>query len=274
MKGKNTQKHKENTLKILTTSDLEKKAPSIFTNTSIVTASDKYKHIPTFDTIEALEREGFYPVFAQESRVRLPQKVGHSRHMIRFRKDGLKEVNGLLPEIVLVNSHDCSTSYQLRGGIYRLVCSNGMIIGSDIFNYKIRHQGNPVDKILEASDNLLNKFPKCLEIANKWEEIEVSPGVQLQFAKRASEMRWSENIILNVEDLLNSRRIEDKKNDLWTTFNRVQENLVRGGIACALIDDSNKRRKNKTREIKSVSELERVNVGLWNLAEELSRELV
>lgn len=254
--------------------DLEKMAPSIFAKHGAPNVSPNYKFIPTIDTVEAMRDAGFYPVSAQETRSRKLEKVGHTKHLLRFRKEGMVEVGGMVPEIVLLNSHDGSSSYQLRGGIYRLVCSNGLVVGDDLFFKKVRHQGNINNNIVIACNEILETFPSTLETAQKWEEIEVSPGIQLQFAEKASKMKWNDQIKIRPDDLLRARRQADMKDNLWTLLNRVQENLIRGGIPYIAHDEQGNPYRQRTRRVNSVQENVRVNTNLWNLTKELEEILI
>ena len=49
-----------------------------------------------------------------------------------------------------------------------------------------------------------------------------------KFAYKAAQLRYTEDQIsdITINDLLSINRIEDESNDLWTVFNRVQENLT------------------------------------------------
>ena len=254
--------------------DLEKMAPSIFAKHGAPNVSPNYKFIPTIDTVEAMMSAGFYPVSAQETRSRKAEKQGHTKHLLRFRKEGLVEVGGLIPEIVLLNSHDGSTSYQLRGGVYRMVCSNGLIVGDDIFLKKVRHQGDINNNILLACNEILEAFPSTLETAQRWSSIEVSLGIQLQFAEKASKMKWQDQIKIRSDDLLRARRQADMQDNLWTLLNRVQENIIRGGISYIAHDEQGNPYRQRTRRINSVQENVRVNTQLWNLTKELEEVLV
>ncbi|MEA9980016.1 DUF932 domain-containing protein, partial [Pseudomonas sp. RTS4] len=62
--------------------------------------------------------------------------------------------------------------------------------------------------------------------------------------------------------LLLPRRREDRSDDLWTTFNRVQENVIKGGL-----DGRNKKgRRTKTRAVNGIDQDVKLNRALWKLA--------
>src|SRR4051794_12094622 len=111
-------------------------APSVFAETPWSNMSDRYGFVPTVAVLGMLAGEGFYPVRAAQSKTRIEGKSDFTKHMIRFRHlDYLKpsQVGQELPELVLTNSHDGTSGYQLAAGIFRLVCSNGMVVQSSDF---------------------------------------------------------------------------------------------------------------------------------------------
>lgn len=70
--------------------------------------------------------------------------------------------------------------------------------------------------------------------------------------------------------LLGVRRTGDAANDLWTTFNRVQENTIRGGLTSVGMDAAARIRRRTTREIKGIDQHTALNRALWTLAEAMA----
>ncbi len=246
---------------------LNRLVPSVFATGGSSMVSDKYGFIPTIDCIKGLEDAGFLPISASQSKTRLPDRKDFVRHMIRMRHKDCDQINGMYPEVVLINSHDGSTSYQLRAGIYRLICSNGLIVGSERFCRRIKHQGNVVDKVVDAAKDLLEIFPESIQIANKWETIDITPQQKIAFAESASLLKWeADKVAIHPNSLLIPRRNADTKENLFTTFNVVQENLIQGGIRYR---NENGMRQ-RTRGVNSVSENTRLNTALWTLTEKMA----
>ena len=135
-------------------------APSIFAETPHESRSDRYAYIPTIQIVEGMMKEGFLPFSVMQARSRSESRREYTKHLIRFRHaemlKGTPHVGQLFPEIVLINSHDGSTAYQLMSGIFRLVCTNGMITGTQYGDYKIRHQGDITGQVIDASYKVLN----------------------------------------------------------------------------------------------------------------------
>ncbi|HBL7979331.1 TPA: antirestriction protein [Escherichia coli] len=89
----------------LTREELMQVVPSVFGEEKHTSRSENYTWIPTITVLESLQREGFQPFFACQTRVRDPGRRGYTKHMLRLRRDG--EINGQhVPEIILLNSHD------------------------------------------------------------------------------------------------------------------------------------------------------------------------
>jgi hypothetical protein len=148
--------------KFLNEIELKRIAPSVFAMEASHNTSDKYSLIPTIASVNGLKDMGFFAFSATESRCRNKDNKPFVKHMLRFRKENAVAINGLIPEIVLVNSHDGTSSYQLRAGIYRIVCSNGLIVGTDAFCQRIRHQGDVVSKVVNSANELAQTFPETL----------------------------------------------------------------------------------------------------------------
>ncbi len=102
----------------LTHEELIRHVPSIFGEDRHTSRSERYAYIPTITVLENLQREGFQPFFACQTRVRDPGRRGYTKHMLRLRRAG--EINGEhVPEIILLNSHDGTSSYQMLPGYFR-----------------------------------------------------------------------------------------------------------------------------------------------------------
>src|SRR6266496_3515852 len=90
-------------------------APSVFATKPYAAMSEKYRFFETSYVVEALMREDFAVARAQQSRSRIEGKGEYTKHLLRFRHASQAEsaVQSVIPEIVLVNSHDGSSTYHL-----------------------------------------------------------------------------------------------------------------------------------------------------------------
>lgn len=254
----------------LTEIELQQIAPSVFAVDHSKELSTKYTQIPTIEAVRTLVDMGFGVVKAEQSTCRDEGKKAHVKHMLRLRQRGSVEVGGIHPEIVLINSHDGKSSYQLRAGLYRLVCSNGLVVGNDLFCHKVRHQGDIISEVIQHSQQIVNMFPEAIDTMHYWKSIQLDNHARLAFAEAASALRWNdEELPMPSSNLLTHKRRADEARDVWTTFNVLQENLVRGGQRYRT--ENNQRQS--TRAVKSVSENNRLNVALWKLTEALVKQV-
>ena len=130
----------------LTHEELMHYVPGIFGEDKHTSRSQNYTYIPTITVLESLQREGFQPFFACQTRVRDPGRRGYTKHMLRLRRAG--EINGEhVPEIILLNSHDGTSSYQMLPGYFRFVCQNGCVCGQSLGEVRVPHRGNVVEKV-------------------------------------------------------------------------------------------------------------------------------
>jgi hypothetical protein len=115
----------------LSDEELRRCAPSIFATQPIDTVSDRYSFLPTSSVLKGMQENGWLPVRAEQQSVRTEARRGFQKHLIRFARAehlGSWEKNPVRPEVVLLNSHDKSSAYQLHCGLFRLVCTNGMVV--------------------------------------------------------------------------------------------------------------------------------------------------
>lgn len=252
----------------LSDDDLRRLTPSVFATEAHPCTSERYAFIPTINVVQALREEGFFPVRALQSRTRDASRHDFTQHMLRFRNvtdKAMMMVGDEVPEIVLVNSHDLSSGYELMAGIFRLICSNGMVVQSANFgSIKIRHQGDIAGQVIEGSYRIIEEIPQIMATKEQWEQIRLPQDQRLQYAAKALQLKYPEVAPIQPVDLLRIRRPEDARFDLWHTFNMVQENMLRGG----LVGHSASGRRSRTRGIQSVHEEQRINKALWSLTEQ------
>lgn len=248
-------------------------APSIFADRPWHTASEKYAFIPTSAVVARLRQEGFVPIKAQQSLTRIPGKGDFTKHMLRFRRVGLPgvlSVGDTIPEIVIINSHDMTSSYEVSAGLWRLVCLNGMTVQDSQFgSIRTRHTGDIVGEVIDATYKIVDDFPALMDRVQTYKALPMPEPMQRAYAESAAMLRWDEAEArpIEPEQLLHVRRSEDRDPNLWLTYQRVQENLVKGGLRGR--NRSNGRMS--TRAINSVTEDVKLNKALWHLTESMAR---
>src|SRR3990167_4678155 len=262
-------------MRVLNEQDLRRLAPSIYATEPWQAQSDKYRFIPTINVVTALQDSGFHPVRAMQSRSRVPGKAEFTKHMIRFRRAGDYNVNDIIPEIILVNSHDGTSAYKISMGLYRLVCSNGLTVAdtaiSNIIRFTHRGAHDLCREVIDVSAEVMAESPKVLTTVNLWKTINLTMAEQTAFAESVKNLNYS-TIEIKPDSLLSARRLEDYRSkedntrDLWRTYNVVQENVIRGGVMGRTANN----RLRRTRQIKSVDGDIKLNKALWTLAEKMA----
>lgn len=252
----------------MTDDQLYRAAPSIFAAEEHHSRSNQYQYIPTIDILNSLREEGFFPMAAQQSHTRDASRRAFTKHLIRLQRAGQAQT-GEASEILLINSHDGSSSYQMRAGLYRFVCCNGLVVGDTYGDFRVRHQGDDVrGEIIEGAYSVVEQFDKVLAHREAMRSIQVSADEQRAFANAALALKYDEpdKAPIRSEQLLVPRRQEDRQDDLWTVFNRAQENLTQGGVR----GRSASGRRTRTRPIKSIDTDVKLNRALWQLGEEMA----
>lgn len=251
----------------LTKVDVRRKASSIFTTTSAPTTSEKYTHISTEKVIDDMVTLGWGVIDAKQVKAR--KGVGFQKHLIVFRNNDLQinaeDGDTVYPQILLTNSHDGKNAFTFTAGLFRMVCENGLVISTQTFeNMKIRHMGYSFEELQKVIREMVEKLPLTVEALNKLRSIDMNQEAALDFAKKALEIRFKdemENIEIDLEDLLTPIRKEDKGTDLWSTYNVVQEKLIKG-----LFDYKYGVKVRKARKIKNFQQDIKLNTELFNLA--------
>lgn len=247
----------------LTNDQIAYYAPSVVADSAHESRGERYSFIPTINVIDGLRREGFEPFEVRQTRVRDIGKREHTKHMVRLRHGDAAATDGEVGEIILLNSHDGSSSYQLLSGFFRFVCDNGLIAGDVTNDIRVRHSGNVVDNVIEGATRVLDDLQIAQERVETFKSITLAPQEQILFANAALSLRWGDQVPVSAERVLVPNRWDDRKNDLWTTFNRVQESLVKGGVH----GRGRTGRRLTTRAVSGVSENVKLNRALWSLAD-------
>ena len=225
--------------------ELQEVAPSIFTKTGSDKTSSKYTHIPTDRVIKDLELLGWGVVDAKEVNAR--QDKGYQKHLVVFRNPDVSinkkstNVDGevfediVFPQILVTNSHDGKNSFKFQAGLYRMVCENGLVIADQQFeDYTIRHMGYDFEALQGVIKDMISNLDLTVESMNKMRKIELDENQQFEFAKQLLDIRveGTDNMYKEdqIGDILVPQRKEDFGDDLWSVFNRVQENIVEGNF--------------------------------------------
>lgn len=249
---------------------LRSQIPAAFADGAHSRTSSRYSFLPTSSILDGMASEGWEPVAAQEQLVRDETRKGFQKHMIRFaHRNDLGKMVGERAEIVVVNSHDRSSAYQIHAGVFRFVCCNGLVLCDESFSrVSITHMGFSPDKVVEASVRLAGNIPALMDAIQEMKTINLTQGERGIFAEAATIARFGsvEDAPIRPEKLLLPRRSVDGGADIWTTYNTVQENAVQGGQRDFAKRRPDNTRMPKTRAVKGLDSNIGLNKALHHLA--------
>ena len=222
------------TVKPLSNEALFKVAPSIFSESPIETVSDKYAFVPTFKLLDTFRDAGYYPIMASESKAR-EENQGYQKHIIQFRSlENLLRPNAKdeYEDIVLTNSHNRTSSFIVDLAIFRIVCSNMLVVPSKSFVHaSIVHVGFTNEKVKNAIAEVTSYMPKIKEIVATFKSISLTPSEEQMLANAAIDIRFDTNThYIKADELLKVNYPEDNAPTLWSAYNRIQEAMIRGGV--------------------------------------------
>jgi hypothetical protein len=224
----------------------------------------RYNIFPTSEIVDHAAKAGYVIHSYQQKNTRKIENQHFCKHIVRLRKPGQLVVDDVIPEIVILNSHDRTSSLQFMLGFFRVVCTNGLITG-DIFSDlgRILHNHkNPMEAVLDRIDNVYKVSEEKMPVIKAMREVPLS-GQHLQdFVEQAASFT-PQRMYENPMELNFINRYEDSPTTLWHTFNRVQENILKGSAKIINV----KGRSRKARAINGLDTNIEVNRKLWNLAE-------
>lgn len=258
-------------MKFLTKAEIAAACPAALESGQANHLSEKYVHVSTITLIDDMDKLGWK--VSEAKQVRSKKKDEQFRkHMVTFRNEEItitsQDGETVYPQILVTNSHDGSSSFQFRAGLFRLVCTNGLVVATEDFGKEaIRHKGYSFEEVKSKVMEMVQQLPLTVETLNRFREVDLNYEQQMEFALKAIGIRFGENgASIEPEAVLEPRRSEDRGSDLWVVFNRVQENLTQGGFKYQAASGRNK----TARRIKNYMRDLELNQQLYALAEEFA----
>ena len=262
----------------LSKADLQEVCPLAFakeaTNPKV---SGKYLFVNTETIIDDLGKLGWKPVQAAQRKGRGNSTI-FSKHMIAFQNPDLKikgsDGDDSFPRIIMTNSHDGMQAFKFSVGIFRLVCSNGLVVADEQFSdFKIKHKGYTFDELRGVVNQAVEDLPNKVEVLNQMKNRVLSQEEKNKLAldamlvragiapdsEKAKKFNYDDETII---DILDPKRKEDEGDDLWRVFNVIQEKITQGDFHAALTGA----KVRKVRKIKSFEKDLKVNKELFKLA--------
>ena len=247
-----------NLQKFLTEDEIRQRCPLVFaTSPTNSKVSEKYTVANTYTVIQDMEKLGWRVVRAAQRRATKKSSGRFSYHMVALQNpdikitkqvDGGEEIVECFPQIILTNSHDGLSCFQFRVGLYRCICSNGLVISdAELSEFKIRHIYYSFENLRAVVGRILEALPSKVERMSQMSNVLLSEDQKLDFAKKALSIRKGvkeEELQADEEtykDLLTPVRKEDEGSSLWNVYNVLQEKIVKGGYTT--VEEGKKARK-------------------------------
>jgi len=261
--------------KYLTKDQIKEQAPLVFadvpTNPDV---SDKYLFVDTETIIDDLGKLGWLPVNAAQRKSTKKKGTIFSKHMVSFQNPDIMinsaDGDDAYPRILLTNSHDGMQAFKFSVGIYRLVCSNGLVVADEEFSdFKIKHKGYSFAELRSVVRQAVEDLPNRVQVMNDMKNRVLTVEEKRQLALDAMLVRAGVDTLKydeeTIDEILEPQRSEDKGDDLWRTFNVIQEKITQGNFHAALTGA----KVRKVRKIKSFEKDMKVNKQLFKLATNL-----
>lgn len=248
------------------------KSPAMFATQPAPFMSKKlYNFTPTVEIVSHMKEMGYVLTDVQQPKNTSSVRNQYGTHLITMQHPDLyvKDQEGGIearPTILLINSHNGSRPIQFEMGMFRLICSNGLVVKSADLGgaFRERHTKYDFNGVKQLIESRLQQLPKTIERMNDWASLEMTPKQRFNFAMDAIALRINEDRKPDeheIRSILQAKREGDEGNSLWKTFNILQENLIKGGFQIG---------ERQARPIVNISKSMEINQGLWSLAEELA----
>lgn len=264
----------------LSNDDLRRVCPmALHTTPTNPEVSDRYVHANTMTVVEDLAKLGWFPVQAKQCRNKKNSSGIRSFHMIAFQNPDVKitktldngeKVVDTYPRIILTNSHDGFNSFKFMLGLFRLVCSNGLVVcDNQMVDMAIRHINYDFEELRKVVASAIERVPEIVNTMNEMRNVILTDEQKTALATEVVKLRKGieddKDFVVEaevVEDILTPVRGEDKGNDLWTIFNICQEKMIKGGFGLR----STRNKLRRQRGITSIKKDMEFNQRLWNTA--------
>jgi hypothetical protein len=249
---------------------LRERVPALFATSPDPRMSSNYGFTNTYELLKFIEPRGYVVDSVQQT-----GKGPYAKVMVKMHHRESVRLNGDRAQLVLLDSHNGTSAIKLMLGFYRLICSNGMIVGNTLFEHSMKHNQPDVQAQLMLSVLDADKvMPRISNIVNSLQERNVNDSKGFStFIDRVARARLSnlygedasfDRRVMSLSgQLVQRRRREDRSDDLWTMVNVIQENALRG--ASYYFDG----KMNHMREVKAIDAQVRLNREIWNAAQEL-----
>jgi len=163
----------------------------------------------------------------------------------RFTDYMFESVDGLLPQITVINSTDKSSAFKIVGGVFRLVCTNGLVAGQIFDQERIIHRQGPTfeRKYDSLPDRIVALIEDTVVAAQEFQELaeqQLTEERMIQVAGNITMSKAAKTKTIAAILLPETRREADRGNNVWTLFNLINENLRKYSSTTAYTEHNDK----------------------------------
>lgn len=226
----------------ITLDQAAKMHPSIKCNEKHAKLSDRYALVNTYKVIENIQKTEPSWVITQvrSTHIRKPELQKYSHHVVKLESDGHKLGKEGKLQIVISNSHNGVSKFEFFFGIFRKVCTNGMVIQHPLFNGINKKHFTDYEEInayiVEAVGRAkeINRIydKMCERILTEKEKVDLAiKGLHSRYQYKNSYLELAYDTLkerYNIKELFVPLRELDNGDDLWHVFNVIQEKVTRG----------------------------------------------
>lgn len=244
--------------------------------------SKRYQQIESTDLVDYFQTRGFIHQTTSFATPRCESKQGFQKHVMIFEHPDLIIDDENRLQLLVTNSHDGSSSIVFNIGIFRTVCANGLVVGTNFFEERLRHVGHNFYLELEnIKDKIIARAPYILQTIKDMQETELTRMQVIVLAEEVAKKRFEKTkgvTEVNLRKLIEPKRLEDTKRDLYTIYNLLQEKVIKGGIQYAKqVPEFNENgdvikvtiKKNTTREVTAIDSKRKLNQMVFDSAVKL-----
>lgn len=264
--------------KVSSIDEIRNHAPAAFSSHESEKLSKRYSFVPTVELLTAFLAIGWNPSYARQNGT-----GPYARHMIRLTNPELGfmdlKSDKVKPQIVLDNSHNGCSPAQIHMGLFRLVCTNGLVVAMPgmFTSVKLRHIGIDMNELKQLMNIVAEQYTKVGTHIGEMQQYTLNQDQREEFVIKAMAAREPHVFvnedgtinmakatkIVNPKQIVTPLRSEDAREDLWSVFNVVQERLVKGEFERQTMTG----RRTKPRGINNASRNIDFNKKLWEIAE-------
>lgn len=259
---------------IMTPERVKELAPAVFADSKADHLTDRYKQFRTADLLPIMADHGYFPVQAAQVRSKAAQ---HGHHLVSFAKEG-DVGQELRPEVIVYNSHNGQGALRLFAGVYRFICSNGIVAGNG-FDARIYHSHRQLNGFEDMLRNIVDGLPTMMERMEEMKQQRLDFDTIVDIADKACALRWdkyqagetktgSYYTDTTIGGVLDVKREQDEGIDAFSVFNRIQENVLRGhAMIQSFTAAAPFGAMRKARPVAAVKEHVRINREIFDLFE-------